>query len=79
MNAKKYYIAKIVSEDAADFPHIEQWVWDELRKMYPDIDDPCKDYETAEVLLSLLRGESITAIGYFGHGFQGWDGRILEC
>ncbi len=79
MGEKKFYIANCESEDAADFPYIEPWVWDELREIYPDIDEPCTDYETAEVLLKLLRGEAIPEIGYFGHGFTGWDGRILEC
>ena len=52
-----YYIANMEDADAADFPNIESWVWEELRKIWDDIDMPCTDYETAEVKLALLRGD----------------------
>jgi len=76
-----YYIANIEDEDAAAFPYIEDHVWKELCKIYSDIDDPCVVHKTAEVLLSLLQGEPLMEIGFFGHGHEGWSnrGRILEC
>jgi len=76
-----YYIANIEDEDAADFPYIEDHVWVKLRKIYADINDQCVRHKTAEVLLSLLQGEPLPEIGFFGHGHEGWSnrGRILEC
>ena len=76
-----YYIANIEDEDMAAFPYIEDHVWLELRKIYSDIDDLCVGHKTAEVLLSVLRGEPLMEIGFFGHGHVGWSGRgrILEC
>jgi len=76
----KYYIANIEDEDEADFPYIEDDVWHELRKIYSDIDYIYVGHKTAEVLLSVLRGEPLPEIGFFGHGHEGWSdrGRILE-
>ena len=78
----EYLVAELDSDDSADYPYIPLWVWEEISE-YDDIFSDINiggyvNFPIAIMQLKLLRGHPIPEIGYTGHGFVGWDGRIIK-
>ena len=77
-----YLVVETDSENTPDFPYIPDRIWKEIEEYDGLFEDICngqpQHLATALVQLKLLRGHPIPEIGYMGHGFIGYDGRIMR-
>nr|QNO41564.1 hypothetical protein HEBJAHIM_00005 [Methanosarcinales archaeon ANME-2c ERB4]QNO42118.1 hypothetical protein INBEEEIC_00020 [Methanosarcinales archaeon ANME-2c ERB4]QNO42276.1 hypothetical protein CCKMDOMK_00005 [Methanosarcinales archaeon ANME-2c ERB4]QNO42484.1 hypothetical protein LBOOMNCC_00037 [Methanosarcinales archaeon ANME-2c ERB4]QNO42569.1 hypothetical protein MMDHCPHC_00005 [Methanosarcinales archaeon ANME-2c ERB4] len=78
----KFLVVELDSEDTPDFPYIPRRVWDGIEAyndLFSDIQSGQDMTLAAAIMqLKLLRGHPVPELAYAGHGFTGWDGRIIR-
>jgi len=78
----KYLIVELDSEDTPEFPYIPRAIWDGI-EAYNDLFSEIQSGQelnlaAAIMQLKMLRGHPVPELSYTGHGFTGWDGRIIR-
>jgi hypothetical protein len=79
---EKFLVVELDSENTPDFPYIPAQVWNGVEAyndLFLEIQSGQEMMLAAAIIqLKLLRGYPIPELGYHGHGFTGWDGRIIR-